>query len=351
MAGPRAFAARLLAHYRRHARDLPWRRDQEAWSVWVSEIMLQQTRVEVVRHIHPRFMRDYPRPADFAAASDDDLLAAWKGLGYYRRARLLREGARVVVERHAGEVPGDAASLAALPGVGPYTLAALGSIAFGLPLAAVDGNVERVAARHRGIATEVRKGPGKKAVRAAAEAWLDPEQAGDFNQALMELGATVCTPRSPRCGSCPVAGDCVAKAEHKQNLWPVLPPRRQAVPVAAAALVAPLARGQLLGYRIPEGEVNAGQVDLPGPGLLRDAADAEALAEALEQRFGPGFSVEAEAARISHGITHHRITLQAYWGQFEGRCRGALLRAAPDDPEIPWTTAARKVFASLGLPG
>lgn len=351
MATSTDFAVRLIDHYRAHARDLPWRRDREPWSVWVSEIMLQQTRVEVVQHIHPRFLAEYPRPADFAAVDDDQLLAAWKGLGYYRRARLLREGARAVVAEHAGAVPADAEALAALPGIGPYTLAALGSIAFDLPLAAVDGNVERVAARHRGIDQDVKRGAGKRAVRETAETWLDRSQPGDFNQALMELGATICTPRNPDCPACPVAADCVARAEGRQTDWPVLPARKAAVPVQAAALLVPQPRGTLLGYRIPEGEINAGQIDLPGAGLLQDTEDAEALASALERRFGAGFCVADKAAAIRHGITHHRITLQTWWGQFEGPCRAPLLRAAPDDPQVPWTTAARKVFASLGLPG
>jgi len=219
------FAARLLRWFAAARRDLPWRRTRDPWAIWVSEIMLQQTRVEAVRAPYERFLARFPTPASFAAASDDELLVAWRGLGYYRRARLLRDGARAVVAAHDGAVPADAAALAELPGVGAYTSAAVASIAFGLVAVAVDGNVERVVARHRGVRERVDAAPGRRAVRAQAEAWLDAAQPGDFNQAMMELGATVCAPTSPRCGDCPVAADCVARAEGlAAEFWGRRPP-------------------------------------------------------------------------------------------------------------------------------
>jgi len=204
------FAARLLRWFDAARRDLPWRRTRDPWAIWVSEIMLQQTRVEAVKAPYERFLARFPTPASFAVASDDELLVAWRGLGYYRRARLLRDGARAVVAAHGGAVPADAAALAELPGVGAYTLGAVASIAFGLREVAVDGNVERVVARHRGVRELVDAAPGRRAVRAQAEAWLEAARPGDFNQAMMELGATVCTPTSPRCDACPVAADCAS---------------------------------------------------------------------------------------------------------------------------------------------
>ena len=206
------FAARLLAWFDLVQRDLPWRRTRDPWAIWVSEIMLQQTRVEAVREPYQRFLERYPTPADFAKAGDDEVMVAWRGLGYYRRARLLRDGARKVVEAHDGIVPDTVAELGDLPGVGPYTLGAVASIAFGRCQPAVDGNVERVVSRHRGLDEPIGTGRARKAIAAQSLDWMDRDRAGDFNQAMMELGATVCTPKAPACGQCPLRVGCAGAA-------------------------------------------------------------------------------------------------------------------------------------------
>jgi A/G-specific adenine glycosylase len=344
MPARRSFAARLLAWYDAGHRDLPWRRTRDPWAIWVSEVMLQQTRVEAVREAFARFVARYGEPAVLAAASDDELHAAWRGLGYYRRARLLRDGARAVVALHGGRVPAAESALGELPGVGEYTRGAIGSIAFGLPLPAVDGNVERVVARHRGIDDDVRKAASRARVREVAEGWLDRGRPGDFNQALMELGATVCTPRAPRCGRCPVAGDCVARAAGTQQALPVRPRPRPPALVHTRVVLAPV-RGGVLAFRVPAGEPNAGQLELPGPGVLR-SIDAADLAAALRVRCGARIAVGSPLAEVRHSITHHRITVTAHAAT--ARSRGALAAHAPGDPSAPWTTVARKLFARLG---
>src|SRR3954470_19142878 len=185
------FRAKLLSWYDAHARDLPWRKDRDPYRVWVSEIMLQQTRVAaVIEHYHA-FLRRFPTVEKLAAARDSSVLATWSGLGYYRRARMMHAAAKVIVRELGREFPATAEALRALPGIGRYTSAAIASIAFGEPVAVVDGNVERVLHRISGDRL-----PGEK-VWIAAEEGLDRERPGDFNQAMMELGATVCTPRSP----------------------------------------------------------------------------------------------------------------------------------------------------------
>lgn len=345
----KAFAQRLLAWYDAHRRQLPWRGQPSPWAVWVSEIMLQQTRVEAVRRIYPKFMARYPGPAEFAVVDDDELLAAWRGLGYYRRARLLRAGARRVVAEYGGEVPADPEALAALPGIGDYTRGAVASIAFGHRLPAVDGNVERVLARRLVIRDVVKTGAGKRAVRAAAESLLDHERPGDFNQALMELGATICTPRAPRCGDCPVAADCRGLAAGLVEELPRLPKRRAAVDVEARAVLVRRRSGEVIGFRVPAGEINAGQIDLPGPGPIAYCASAEQLAAALFERFGIRFDVGPELATIRHAITHHRIRMIGHEATVSGRVRVPLVSARPDDPTTPWTTTARKLFARAGL--
>ncbi len=344
-----AFAARLLAWFDEHRRDLPWRRTSEPWAIWVSEVMLQQTRVEAVRKKYPGFMDRFRRPADFATVTDDELLTAWRGLGYYRRARLLRDGARAVVAEHGGVVPSDPSALAALPGIGNYTEGAIASIAFGHARPAIDGNVERVFARHRAIRDAVKTGVGRRAVHDAAVSHLPADRPGDFNQALMELGATVCTPRSPRCGACPVALDCAALAQDLVDQLPVLPVRRAPVEIRARVVVVERRFGEILGHRVPADEVNAGQVDLPGPGPLVDCSGTEELTASLWERFGVAFEIREEIGSVRHAITHHRITLTAHQARAAGRMPRSLFGARPDDQATPWTTTARKVFARAGL--
>lgn len=208
---------RLLAWYDANARDLPWRRDRDPYRVLVSEIMLQQTRAEVVERRFPEFLQRFPDLDSLAAASEDEVLAAWSGLGYYRRARSLHACARALAERRGWLRT--AKELKSLPGVGDYTAAAVASIAFDESIVVVDGNVKRVAAR----LTAERGDSTRRAVldrlREAAAQWLDPERPGDSNQALMELGATVCTPQ-PRCARCPLAGACRARAEGNPGAYP-----------------------------------------------------------------------------------------------------------------------------------
>ena len=202
---PAAFRSDLLAHFDRNKRDLPWRMDRTPYRVMVSELMLQQTRVETVLPYYARWLEQFPTFEALAAASVDDVLRAWKGLGYYARARNLHKAAQVVRDRYQGVLPEDPAELRALPGVGEYTTGALASIVFGVAIPAVDGNVKRVLARLFDEAT-----PSPKWLRAVAGDLVDPERPGDFNEAMMELGATVCTPRAPRCGDCPVRPHCFA---------------------------------------------------------------------------------------------------------------------------------------------
>ncbi len=203
----KVFRAQLLAWYEAHARELPWRESRDPYRVWVSEIMLQQTRVAaVIAHYH-EFLRRFPTVEKLAAAREASVLAAWSGLGYYRRARMMHAAAKVIVREMGGQFPSSAAAWRELPGIGRYTSAAIASIAFDEPVAVVDGNVERVVARVCG-----RQLAGEE-LWAAAEAMLDRQRPGDFNQAMMELGATVCTPRGPACLTCPVVELCAARGE------------------------------------------------------------------------------------------------------------------------------------------
>lgn len=225
-----SFADRLLGWYDRAARALPWRlppnsaATPEPYRVWLAEVMLQQTTVAAVAGYFVRFTDRWPTVADLAAADDADVMAAWAGLGYYARARNLIACARAVVHEHGGRFPDTEAALRALPGVGDYTAAAVAAIAFGRTAVVVDANIERVMARHRLIATPLPA--AKRAIRAALAPLVPPARPGDFAQALMDLGATVCTPRRPDCGACPVAADCAARGRADVESLPVKPPKK-----------------------------------------------------------------------------------------------------------------------------
>jgi A/G-specific adenine glycosylase len=337
------FAARLLAWYDRARRDLPWRRTTDPWAIWVSEVMLQQTRVEAVRRAWERFVARFPTPASFADVSDDVLNEAWRGLGYYRRAHLLRDGARAVAQHHGGRVPDDPRALAGLPGVGDYTRGAIASIAFGRCEPAIDGNVERVVARHRAIDEPVDRGDARARVRAFVLRQQDPRRPGDFNQALMELGATACTPRAPRCAECPVRDDCLARARGAQLELPRARPKPAMLAVCTRVVLAS-EDCDVLAHRIPPDEVNAGQLELPGPGILQETPTAADLARVLTQRFGLALVPGRAVATIRHAITNHSITLVAHRAAMPRELPAGLVRAAAGDPRVPWSTPTRKVF-------
>jgi A/G-specific adenine glycosylase len=216
----RPLRAVLLAWYRARRRDLPWRRTRDPYAIWVSEIMLQQTRVETVVPYYGRFLERFPTVRALAVAREDDVLAAWSGLGYYRRARGLHAAAAIVARDHAGSLPDDRERLRALPGIGDYTAAAIQSIAFGREAAAVDGNVVRVLARIHGLSGRRDSPRLKRDVTALAETLARGPAPGDWTQALMELGATVCLPRDPRCGECPVASRCTARRSGDPARYP-----------------------------------------------------------------------------------------------------------------------------------
>jgi A/G-specific adenine glycosylase len=260
---------KLLAWYDRNRRDLPWRRTKDPYKIWISEIMLQQTRVAVVEERYRVFLRDFPTVQALAHASEADVLAQWSGLGYYRRARMLHQAARAVVKKFDGVMPGNAVDLRALPGIGAYTSAAIASIAFGEPVAVVDGNVERVVQRLAGWGSDSRSGQAELARNTAqmANTLLDPVRPGDFNQGMMELGATVCLPRNPKCLVCPIKMACKTRGEH-----PVLARARMRSEDSAYALVIRSGsrnREVLLDQRGPEQTVMPGLWELPA---LREAS-------------------------------------------------------------------------------
>jgi A/G-specific adenine glycosylase len=307
-----AWPQELLCWYAAHRRALPWRGRPDPYAVWVSEIMLQQTRVRTVGPYFTRFLARFPTVPALAAASPDAVLRCWEGLGYYARARHLQAAAREIVARHAGRLPRTAAELARLPGVGPYTAAAIASICFGERVPVVDGNVIRVGARFLGRRDDFRRPAGRRRLAA----WLAPcvaaaPSAGDFNQAMMELGALVCTPRRPDCPACPLRGTCHACRTGTQARFPAHPPRRR-LPVRRAVAVIVRRRGRVLLVRRPAEGLLAGFWELPGGPSAAGAAAALKRRTGLLAADGSGLSAPADALLLTHDFSHFRLSLIVY---------------------------------------
>ncbi len=285
--------ASLLSWYDHHHREMPWRSNPEPWWVWVSEIMLQQTRVESVIGYFTRFMDRFPTPRALAEAELDELMGYWAGLGYYARARNLHAGATQVVNEHGGVVPDDPEAFAALKGVGRYTCAAVQSIAFGHPLAVLDGNVIRVIARLDHIADDPKGAAVNRALWARAEEFLDPQRPGDFNQAMMELGAVICTPRAPKCLLCPLSEMCQVRVEGDPEALPIKAKRK---PRPTKTIIAALSRTE-------DGRVWLGRRPVSGllGGLWSLPSVIEGGGQTLEML---GLSKGPCVAQIQHGFTH-----------------------------------------------
>jgi A/G-specific adenine glycosylase len=301
----------LLTWFDRHRRDLPWRRTRDPYGIWLSEVMLQQTRVETVLPYYARFLERFPTARHLAAAPLEEVLALWSGLGYYRRARQLHAAAQRVVAE-GGEFPRTLEGLRALPGIGDYTAAAVASIAFGVVTPVLDGNVERVLARQLALAESPKSSGARSRLLAAAESLLDPVRPGDSNQALMELGATLCTPRNPKCLLCPVASGCRAAAEGNPEHYPVARTKREVERRRLVVAVVEDAHGVLLFRRPDDSELLAGTWELPW--VEEEAGEAGA---ALAARYGGRWRLGPLLAEVRHGITFRDLAVAVHRAELE----------------------------------
>lgn len=340
---------RLLGWYRRHRRSLPWRQSANPYHVLVSEIMLQQTRVSAVIPYYQRFLRRFPTFDALAAASVEDVLTVWSGLGYYGRARRLQEAARIIVKKYAGEFPLVPAVVRELPGIGRYTAGAVLSIAFGQPEPVVDGNVSRVLSRLYGIEGDLRSAKLTRRLWEEAAAFLDPRHPGDFNQAVMELGATLCLPAQPECPRCPLQRHCEAYASGRQAELPTPQRRTPTRSVRAAAVV--LRRGDrvLLVQRREKGLLQ-GLWEFPWV----EGADAlpARVPAALRRSYRLLVELGEGLGEVRHGILQRRFQVLVH----SGRLVKAPSRTAPrgpwrwveaHDPQIPLAASARKIMKLL----
>jgi len=305
----------LLAWYDRHRRALPWRalpgEMPDPYRVWLSEIMLQQTTVKTVAPYYARFLERWPSVMALAASPLNDVLKAWAGLGYYARARNLHACARVLVERHGGHFPADEAALAALPGVGPYTAAAIAAIAFGQRAAPVDGNIERVVARLFAVAAPLPA--AKPEVRRLAESLTPAERPGDFAQAMMDLGATICTPLRPACALCPWNDACEAHRLGLAETYPRKTPKAEGRLRRGAAFLVERADGAVLVRTRPLRGLLAGMTEVPTSEWTHDFDAAVALRAAPRVTNGKGKPAWRKlSGKVTHVFTHFPLELVVY---------------------------------------
>jgi A/G-specific adenine glycosylase len=325
-------SSKLLAWYQANKRTPPWRDHPDPYAVWVSEIMLQQTRVETVIPYFEKWMRQFPDINTLANASEQDVLSAWEGLGYYSRARNLHKAAKIVAEQYNGELPRDLDALRKLPGIGRYTLGAIASMAFGMDVSALDGNIKRVYARIFDVIEPVDSVVGEKLLWQLADKNLPKGHAGDYNQALMDLGSMICVPKNPRCLICPVMRLCKARQNGTQNERPILIPKKD-VPhyIHAAGVI--IQRGRVLLAQRPSQGLLGGMWEFPNGRVNGDPAselpNALKTEYKLRVKMKPGNQRNKALGTVHHGYSHFNVTVHVF------QCE---LISVPKETNLKWVS-------------
>lgn len=334
-------AAPLLAWFYENRRTLPFREDPTPYHIWVSEIMLQQTRMTAVLPYYDRFIRELPDPAALAACDTDRLHKLWEGLGYYSRADNLKKAAVVICEKYGGELPGDHTALLSLPGIGPYTAGAIASISFGIPVPAVDGNVLRVFSRLYNDRSDITQAATKARMTQRAAEEIPADRAGDFNQALMELGALVCVPGEPKCGACPLSGLCGAYAAGTAALLPAKTEKKPRRIEEVTVLLVHSPAGWLLQRRPASGLLK----NMWQPWTMEEPMNETAAAETLRSLFPAGHLVEA-LPPAKHIFTHIEWHMNGWLAETEAVSlpEGFLWAESMTDYAIPNAFRAYKPY-------
>lgn len=348
------FRALLALWYHRDRRQLPWREQPEPYRVWVSEIMLQQTQVATVIPYFERFLAAFPTPEALALAPEADVLSLWSGLGYYRRARMLHKAAQEVVSVHQGNLPTCAKALETLPGIGPYTARAIASIAFGEAVPVLDGNVARVLSRWMRYDVAIDSSAGQKVLWAWADDVLDRDDPSSHNQAMMELGALICTPGRPQCHRCPVQSLCGAGQEGDWASYPQKKPKKKSQKLHEVAVYCQREDGQFLMARRPPSGLLGALWELPG-GTLSGPDPAACARRVLKERLQIDVEVGAFRTQVKHVFSHRNLTLDVYAGsgsgnfqlrEFYDACQWVDLTSLG---KLPLSTLTRKVLTNLGV--
>ncbi len=309
---------KLLSWYASRRRGLPWRERPEPYAVWVAEIMAQQTRLESMLPYYKRWMKRFPNIKSLANSNEQDVLNLWEGLGYYSRARNLRRAAQVIVKENSGQLPADLEGLHSLPGIGRYTAGAIASLAYGLDAPAVDGNAIRVLARVFDVGLLADSGAGKKHFWELAAEHLPPGRAAEYNQALMDLGAEICTPRQPKCNVCPLESNCLAKGLGIQELRPVKTIAKEA-PLRQFAAVVIRQRGEVMLVQRPSAGLLGGMWEFPNTILSSPRRAKDGLRRALRNEFDFDVAISERLAVYEHAYSHFRARLQVYDCRLSGK--------------------------------
>jgi A/G-specific adenine glycosylase len=310
-----AFQNDLISWFQQEQRDLPWRKDRDPYKVWVSEIMLQQTRVDTVLPYFNRFIEWFPTIEDLAEAEEDKVLKAWEGLGYYSRVRNLQSAVREVKEKYNGVVPNSLEKISSLKGVGPYTAGAVLSIAYGIPEPAVDGNVMRVISRILSIWADIARPASRKIFEQAVRELISHEDPSSFNQALMELGALICTPTSPSCLLCPVRDYCQAFEEGVQEELPVKTKKTKTRDVELAAALLFDKSGMILIHKRPPAGLLANLWEFPNVEILHSLHEREQIADLFHQSLGLNVQLDKAIGQIEHVFSHLVWNIKVYTGK------------------------------------
>ena len=341
-----AIRRKLLRWYDLHHRQLPWRMTQDPYRIWVSEVMLQQTRAQAVIPYYERFLRRFPTMYSLAEADEQKLLACWSGLGYYSRARNLQKAARRIVSQHRGTFPRELKDALALPGVGTYTASAVLSIAHGIPLPVLDGNVARVISRLFALASDLRTSAGRQSLLQRAGSLLSPRRPGDFNQAMMELGATICFPKQPPCQLCPLRKNCQAFLTNQAHKYP--PPRSKLRPVSRRWIAALIVNdnGQILLVRRPaSAQWMKGFWELPMKETNQDSPGGEFPADG-DHILEEGIRLTSLLGNVRHTITANQLDVAVYRASLERSVITPLERwvSLRQIHRFPVTTITRKAL-------
>jgi len=305
--------ANLLEWFHQNKRSMPWRQTTDPYKIWISEIMLQQTQVTTVIPYYKRFMEKFPTVETLAKAPQQTVLKSWEGLGYYSRARNMHKAAREVVSEYSSIFPDSYAKLLNLKGIGPYTAAAVSSIAFNEQQAVVDGNVIRVLSRYFGIKDDVRRSVVKNDIQEIANSIIPEDSPGDFNQAVMELGATVCTPKNPGCDSCPLSVDCIAYKTAETDIIPYKSPRKKVPHHQIGVGIIENSEGELLIALRPDDAMLGGLWEFPGGKKEKGESIEETVERELHEELGVQVAVGEKFMDLKHAYSHFKITLHAYW--------------------------------------
>ncbi len=307
------FSEKLIRWYRQNKRDLPWRKTDDPYNIWISEIMLQQTRVDTVIPYYEHFLEQFPTVFDLAEADQQQVLKCWEGLGYYSRARNLHQAAKTVVKDFSGRIPDTYEVITSLKGIGPYTASAILSIAFQKKHAVVDGNVIRVLARYFGITDDIRSTSTKNLIQRHADELIPEKNPGDFNQAIMELGATVCKPSKPLCGECPLSAGCVAAASAKTDTIPYKSPSKKIPHHQIAVGLIVNGRNELLIALRPDESMLGGLWEFPGGKQEPGEPLKKTVKRELKEELGVDVDVHGKFYELKHAYSHFKITLHAFW--------------------------------------